>query len=543
MAEEKDSQSVDIFTKTVADVRRFWERLPKQVRVLMVAVVIFAVAAGAALTVVERTDQQVLFSGLTNEDAAAIVEHLKGQHIQYRLEAGGGTILVPREHVHELRLSLAAEGIPVGSGVGFELFDEQRFGMTEFEERIALRRALEGELSRTITRLDAVRTARTHLVLPKQSLLGSRSSAAQGSIIIELQKGRELSGGTIRSIVHLVSSSVAGLSPDHVTVVDTRGRLLSSEAGLGFNNREFEYQKKFEQDMELRLREMLHQILGPTASVVRVAANFDFSKRESTEEHYDPDRSVLRSEQRETETMGSKTTGAGGTPGTRSNLPGGTPPTSSIGGQSKRREAETRNYEVDKVINRVVSPTANLSRISVAVLVNGTNAEGEPFVSRPAEELHKIEMAVRGATGFDATRGDSIEVQSIPFHVPEKIEEPVSVGPSLWKEWLPIGVGVAVALALIIAALSLRRGRPMAQGMPIESLPLPKPVRELEAIIERPEGLPAIPSPSAESNATAALMGNVRQVFMDESEGASRVLKSWLSEARKPEEAPPKEVV
>ncbi len=541
MAEPQEAKTGDIVSKYLNEIRRFWGRLPGRVRVLMIGVLILIVAAGAALAVVDRTEQQVLYSGLTKEDAAAIVEHIKGKKIPFEIRNDGGTIVVPREHVHELRLELAAEGVPVGGGVGFELFDEQRFGMTEFEERMALRRALEGEIVRTISRLDAVKSARAHLVLPKKSVLGSHSVAAQGSIVVEMQKGRELSSGTIRSIVHLVSSSVEGLNPDQVTVVDTRGRLLSSEAGLGFNDREFEHQKKYEQNIELRLREMLAQTLGPDSSVVRVAASFDFAKRESTEEHYDPDRSVLRSEQIESEVIGSRGTGAGGTPGTRSNLPGGTPPTTTAAGQNKKREAETRNYEVDRVVNRTVGPEATLARLSVAVLVNGTNKEGAAFVARSAEDLNKIEMAIRSAVGFDAARGDTIEVQSVPFHIPEEISEPEILGPPWWKEWLPIAVGVVVALVLIIAVLSMRK-KGAAVQIPIDALALPRPVRELEAIIDKPEALAAATLPAAAKSDTAALMGQVRQVFMDESEGASRVLKSWLSEAKVPEEQPAEKV-
>ncbi len=540
MADQPESSISDFLGKTAADLGKIWTRLPPQVRVLMLVVIVLVVAGSVVLAVADRTEEEVLFSGLTSEDAAAIVEHLKGKHVLYRIKGDGGTIMVPKEQVHELRLALATEGLPVGGGIGFELFDQQRFGMTEFEERVALRRALEGELSRTIGRIDAVRSARVHLVLPKRSILSSKSVSAQSSIVIEMQKGRELSGGSVRAIVHLVSSSVEGLNPDQVTVVDTRGRLLSSEAGLGFNSKEFEYQHQFERDIELRLYEMLSQTIGPESSVVRVAANFDFSRRETTEEHYDPERSVLRSEQREVESSGSRNTGAGGTPGSRSNLPGGTQPVSSAGGQNKKREAETRNYEVDKVVNRVISPSAALTRVSVTVLVNGTNEQADTFVARSPEELHKIELAVRGAIGFDTRRGDSVEVQSVPFHVPEEMEAPGTFGPPWWKEWLPLAMGGAVALVLIFVILSMRKGRSKSK-VEVESLPLPRNVRELEAIIERPkemtqQALAAVSDNQEAQSLTSALMGEVRQHFLEESEGSSRVIKSWLSEAPKPED-------
>ncbi|MDJ0765624.1 MAG: flagellar basal-body MS-ring/collar protein FliF [Myxococcota bacterium] len=540
MAEQQDPKPPDVIAKIMQDLRQFWERLPKRVRVLMVGVVILVVAASVTLATLDRTERKVLYTDLAEEDAAAIVTYLKGQNTPYWLEGGGTTILVPSERVHDTRLALAAEGIPVGGGVGFELFDEQRFGMTEFEERVSLRRALEGELVRTISKLESVRTARVHLVLPKRSILGSQTTPAQASIVVEMQRGRELPKSAIRSVIHLVSSSVEGLNPDQVTVVDTRGRLLSGEAGGGIDDKELAYQRKFEREMELHLYEMLSQILGPEASVVRVAANFDFSKRESTEERYNPEGTVVRSEQREVETVGSKATGAGGTPGTRSNLPGGTPPATSAAGQTKKREAETRNYEVDRVVNRTVGAGAKLSRISVAVLVNGKNKTEEPFAPKSPEELHQIELAVRGAVGFEAARGDSVEVQSVPFHVPEKMDEPAPTGPPLWKEWLPIATGLAVAIALIIAALSLRRKREQVP-VPMEALSLPRPVHELEAIIEQPNTAGAEAKPSGEKEleqgpGPAALIGEVRQFFMDESEGASRILRSWLSDARKAEE-------
>ena len=540
MAENRENQPTDFFTQKMGDVRAFWERLPKQARVLMGLVLVLAVGAAVALAVFEKENEEILFSGLSQEDAAAIVEHLKGKKVPYRIHADGGTISVPSEMVHELRLELASQGIPVGGGVGFELFDEKRFGMTEFEERVSLRRALEGELSRTITRIDAIRSARVHLVLPKKSLLGRSSEAAEASVTVELHKSRELSKGSIQSIIHLVAASVEGLNPDNVTVIDTRGRLLSNESGMGFGSRELEYQKKYESDIELRLREMLDQILGPESSVVRVNADFDFAQKKISEEHYDPERSVLRSEQRELETSGSRSDGAAGTPGTRANLPGAPAPGGTVSGENRRREAETRNYEVDKVISHTEGPTANLKRLSVAVLVDGVNKKGEPFAPRSDEELKKLELAVRSAVGFDIQRGDKVEIQSVPFHTPEEMDAPAEeTGPAWWKEWLPIGIGAAVALALIIFLLSFRRkGR--SEATPIEALTFPRRVEELETIIERPEALPGAVANvqdrlhERQISDAAALMDEVRHIFMEESEGASRVLKAWLSEARRP---------
>jgi flagellar M-ring protein FliF len=542
MADTPKKPGPDMITKKLEDLRAFWERFPKPARVLAILVVVLAIGAAVTLSVYERTNDEVLFSGLSDQDAGAIVEHLKGKKIPYKIQGDRGTILVPADQVHELRLELASQGIPVGGGVGFELFDQQRFGMTEFEERVSLRRALEGELSRTITRLDPIRSARVHLVMPKKSLLGTSSDEAHASVTVELEKGRELGQGAVQSIVHLVSSSVEGLNPDKVTVIDTKGRMLSDSTGDSFGAADMEYRKKYESDVENHLREMLDRTLGPDSSVVRVSADFDFSQKETTEEHYDPDRSVVRSEQRELETSGSGGTGAVGLPGTRSNLPGGPAPDTIGNGENRKREVETKNYEVDKVVNHIAGPSAFLNRVSVAVLVDGKNKPGLPFAPRTDDELKKLDSAVRSAIGFDARRGDKVEVQSVPFHEPDAMEAPVITGPAWWKEWLPIAAGGAVVLAIIVLLLSFRRRRPALSSVPIEALPFPRKLEELESYIGQTNALPngAVPRQMEDQfrqrqlSDAASLMSEVRQVFMDESEGASRVLKAWLSEAKKP---------
>lgn len=545
MAEPNKITGNEQVDKTIADLRAFVEKMPLRFRIAMALVVAMVVGGIVLLVSMDRIGNAVLFSGLSTQDAAAIVEQLKSEKVIYQLSGDGTTILVPADKVYDLRLKMASSGLPMGGGVGFELFDQQRFGMTEFEERISLRRALEGELGRTIGKIDVVKGARVHLVLPKRSVLGAQSSPAQASVVLELRGGREMSEGTVGAIIHLVSSSVEGLSTDQVTVVDTRGRLLSSESGFGMTAREFEYRQKFERDTERKLREMLDQTLGPGRSVVRVAGEFDFAKRESTEERYDPERSVIRSEQRELETAGAAANGGGGVPGTRSNLPGGQPPETSSGASGRKREMETRNYEVDKVVSHTVGAAAELKRVSVTVLVDGKEMPAgtkpkpdEIVLPRTKEELRSIELAVKGAIGFDEQRGDHIEVRAMPFHVPEPIEEEGFRFDFWWKQWIPVGVIVLAILSALVVLLLTRRRKSYHSGamLPVEGLQLPKQVGELQAMIEQPD-LKALTPEQAEAKqleamATAQLMGQVRQFFMDESESASRVLRGWLSDAK-----------
>ncbi len=513
-------------------IRYYWERIPREARVLMSIILVLTAAGGTTLLVSDRTDYKVLFSSLEPDDANKIVSYLKTKNVPYKLSEVGESISVPSSQVHELRLELAGEGLPTGSGVGFEIFDEQRFGMTEFEEQVTLRRALEGELARTIVRLDSVKSARVHIVLPKRSIISSQSTKAQASVVLELIRGKGLSEETAGAIIHLVSSSVEGLTPESITVVDTRGRILSAENSMGNKTRGLEYKAKYEADLEIRLREMLDTILGPSSSVVRVAAQFDLSEMESTEEQYDPEGSVVRSEQREVESSGGNNSGGRGIPGARTNLPGGATPENVGGASGTRREMETKNYEVDKVVKRIVTPAGRLSQVSVSILVDGVDNGKGVFQPRPDAELEKIDAAVKAAVGYDKNRGDQVTVQSIPFHIPESVEMPEGEsGPAWWKEYIPLAAGLLVALLVVIVILSMRKKRP-TETLPVQSLSLPKKVHELEAIVnKKPEAMNEYQdSLLSSSMPVAGLIGQVQRMFMDDSERASRVLKSWLNE-------------
>jgi len=518
--------------KALTDARRLWTRIPVALRFLVVAMVVAGAVFAAAGSLLDSTSYGVLYAGLAEQDAAAVVARLKEQHTPYRLEGEGSTIMVPADLVHEVRLDMAANNLPAGGGVGLELFDQQKFGMTEFEERVAMKRALEGELSRTISKIRSIKNARVHLVMPKRSLFKSDPVDASASIVIEPFSSARLPEEVIPAIVHLVSSSVEGLDPDRVTVVDTRGRLLSMTDGTRGTGRTAEVQRGFERDMEQKVAGMLDQTVGPNASVVKVSSEFDFTTEETTEERFDPERSVLRSEHREVETAGGSSSTAGGIPGTRSNLPGGPQPMEGGGGSSTRRELETRNYEVDKLVRRTVSPSARLKRISVAVLLDGTGEPGQAFVPRPAEEMKKIETAVRGVIGFDADRGDRVEVMSIPFHPATQLEEPEEVPASdgMWW-WVPIAGGAAVVIALL-AMILLRKRRPARSAvLDVDTLPLPSTVRELEAMVTRPLMAGNTVAERGRLGDGTEVVNQVREIFTNERESASRVLKAWISEA------------
>src|SRR5512138_3649944 len=348
--------------------------LPPAKRWLVGGIVGLSIAAFAVLIIVaNKTDYRPLFANLTTEDAGEIVKKLKDQKVQYRLSSDGKAILVPSDKVYDLRLSLASEGLPQGGGVGFEIFDRKNFGMTEFVQKLNYQRALQGELSRTIAQLAGVEQARVHLVIPEKSLFKDAEKPTTASVVLKIKGSRTLRENDVQGIVHLVASSVEGLDPEHVTVLDGKGKILSrsgpADAAGKMSASMQETQRAFEKSTEDRLQSLLDKVVGAGKSVARVSASFNFKQVERFEERYDPEAAAVRSEQR------SEEKGAGGAqlgvPGVQTNLGRnqGSQQPSTAGGASK--SDETLNYEVSRSTARTIEPVGSLAKVSVAILVDG----------------------------------------------------------------------------------------------------------------------------------------------------------------------------
>jgi flagellar M-ring protein FliF len=448
---------------------------------MMIAAVAFLSAAAFAVLifVANRTDFKPLFTNLTSEDAGEIVKKLKDAKTPYEITADGKGILVPSDKVYELRLTLASEGIPQGGGVGFEIFDRKNFGMTEFVQKLNYQRALQGELSRTISQLTGVEQARVHLVIPEKSLFKDNEKPATASIVLKLKSNRSLRESEVQGVVHLVSASIEGMDPEHVTVLDSRGIILSKGGASDPTTRATsamqETQHAYEKNVEERIQSLLDRIVGGGKSVARVTASFDFKQVERLEEKFDPEASAVRSEQR-TEEKGASTSSSTGVPGVQTNLgksTGGNGATS--GGGSKNDE--TLNYEVSRSSAKIIEPVGALSKISIAVLVDGKYEapaavkEGQvakaKYVPRTPDELQKIEALVKSAVGFNLDRGDQLNVQNIPF------QETGDAGSAEVAAWwtnpffislaknLMVGVGFLVLILFVIRPLlaSLRTAK------------------------------------------------------------------------------------
>lgn len=377
-----------------------------------------------------RPTYMPLYSGLSAEDAAEIVENLKAQKIPYRITAGGSTISVPEDKVYEVRLMLASKNLPAQSQ-GFEIFDQKTFGITEFQEHVNYQRALQGELERTISQLKSVEACRVHLVMPKENVFSDEKREASASVVVKLRRGQKLSPAEVEAITFLVSHSVEGLSPERVTVIDTEGRALSNPKKE--QEQEMTAGLKLKVAMETKLEEDIKKLLEPVVGsghvVAKVNVDLDWSKVETNEELFDPDKQVVRSEKIIEEMGNENSTESEPAPGTSSNLPQGQ--TQGLTGQKNSQtqsRTEIYNYEINRTLKKTIIPSGQLKRITAAVLVDGKyelkeGAKTATYVPRTEDEMKRISEMVKTAIGYDEKRGDRVEVANIPFLIetPEKI--------------------------------------------------------------------------------------------------------------------------
>lgn len=469
-----------------------YSRLSAVQKGVLLGSIVAALAGFASLLLwSNEPDYRPLFTNLTQDDAAAIVNKLKEERLPYRLMAGGSSIAVPAEQVHESRLRLASEGLPKGGGIGFELFDRANFNMTNFVQHLNYQRALQGELARTIGQLAAVEQARVHLAVPQKSVFLDEQQKPSASVVLKLHAGAQLGKPQIQGILHLVASSVEGLQPAQVTIVDMNGRMLAGgedQQDFGhLNTNQLEFQQGLERELERKIQSLLERAVGPQKAMVRVSATIDFQRVESTHEIFDPSSTVVRSEQRGMEKSTGSSANPSGPPGVASNVPEAQMTLLSTANSSSetQRQNETINYEVSKSVKRVVAPVGQIKRLSAAVLVDGSYKE-ESFVPRSDAELKRYEMLVKTAMGFDAERGDQVEVINVPFDGTQALE-PEAIhqvrGPD--PLWVDLGKRVGLPIVAFIVLLLFLRGlfKHLHAAQPELSLPrdLPKTIAELEA--------------------------------------------------------------
>jgi flagellar M-ring protein FliF len=468
------------FKSILASLTSFWQGLSTPKRVALLVVTLGVLAGGLFLgTAGSREPYATLYGELSTDDAAAVVEKLKATQVPYRLDASGTRIEVPENRVHELRLELASSGLPRGGGVGFEIFDKSQLGSTEFEQQVNLRRALEGELSRSIQTVKGVKAARVHLVIPERRMFAAREERASASVVLKLDRPDSFGRSEIGGIVHLVSSAVPGLGADRVAVVSAEGVTLHRPSadgpagGTGVDGRGEEAQLVAVQ-LETKAREQLERVVGPGNADVRVNVALSDASKERTEELFNKNTTALRSEHVTEELAGGARETVAGVPGAQSNLPDATPPGDTppaqapVGGTGDGvlRRSQTRNWEVDRVVEKTSTPPGGVEKLSVAVLLNGSRVEKNgkvAFIPRKPDEVAALEEIARRAVGFDEKRGDTLTVKAMEFHVVDTFSDLKLEELPLWKRYLPHAVlGLLGLVSVIVLLLRSRRQKRLA---------------------------------------------------------------------------------
>lgn len=515
---------MDRLSGLLGQLRDFFMALPPARRMTFVALTAgIVIGTGALAWWVQQPQYRVLYSGLGASDAGAVIEYLKTEKIPYRVSDNGGNIEVAAGRLYETRMALAGRGVPQGGGVGFEIFDKQTLGMTDFVQRLNYQRALQGELARSISELDTVEAARVHLAMPERSLFVAEERRPSASVVLKLKPGRSLAPEQISGVVHLVAASVEGLRPADVTVVDVNGQVLSHDQGEQDARHPGQGMMTFQREMEQGytdgIESMLTRVLGPGHALARVTVALDLAQVEKTEESFDPDRVAVRNEKRSKESSATGTAGGGVASANITNEPAA----AAAGGPTSAREDTALNYEISKITSRRVEQMGSVKKLSVAVLVDGTwTGEGEArtFVPRPQEEIDRYRELIKRAVGFNEERGDAIEVVSAPFQEPAAVEAPEPPG-ILAKVGAFSEVLWRVAGLLVVMIVLLTIVRPFLLAM-ANRAPVVAP-------------MPYIPPPTARATtgtggADLPVPSGMLQMASQNPEHTAEVIRQWLGQ-------------
>ena len=534
---------------------------------LAIGIVLFVAIGIVGLVMGRQAEWRVLYSNLADKDGGAVVAQLSTLNVPYKHSEGGGAILVPADRVHDVRLKLASLGLPKGSVNGFEMMESNRFGMTQFQERLTFQRGLEGELTRSIQALSSVQNARVHLALPNQNGFFREQQKPTASVLLTLHPGRTLDRAQLAGIVHLVASSVPEMNPAAVSVLDDTGKLLSTPTDgsggvLGVDAEQLKYVRQVEQQYNQRILDILEPIVGRSNVKAQVTAELDFSQTESTTESHKPnqaaDSSAIRSQQLVESTNAASNSPPSGVPGATTNQPpgatsapingaaqtlaaGGQASSASLAGGGKRESII--NYEVDKTIRVVKGASGLVKRINAAVVINNNvtvNDKGKT-VSTPLTDaqIEKMTALVRETVGFNKDRGDSVNLLNAAF-VEDKVvvddvpfyRQPELVDLARSFAW-PLGTllfGLLVLVGVIRPAMKAMGTAPV----PAASVGNDVQMNQLDALEsdmpERPQlGGPGASNDTKQITASEKQLDDARQLTRDNPAAVANIIKGWMS--------------
>ncbi|MDR0806646.1 MAG: flagellar M-ring protein FliF [Enterobacteriaceae bacterium] len=559
------------------DITAMFDRIRANPRIL------FMVSAAAAISVViallfwvRTPDYRVLYSNISEQDGGAIVTQLTQMQVPYRFAEQNGAIMIPQERVYEVRLKLAQQGLPKGGSVGFELLDQEKFGLSQFNEQVNFQRALEGELSRTIETLGLVQTARVHLAMPKPSLFIREQKSPSASVTLNLNSGRTLDTGQVNAITYMIASAVPGLSAEKVTIVDQAGRLLTQNGAQAAQTSQLKYTQDVETDYQNRIQAILSPLVGSQNVQTQVTAQIDFTQHEQTAEQYQPnnspDKMSVRSRQSSHSEQGGKG-GAGGVPGALSNQPSA--PTSApieqpapektaatAGKKGKaaatanaeknapattpvpqaaplvpynQSQSDTTNYELNRTLTHIKRNTGTVERLSVAVVVNYLPGEKGTPEALTEVQMEQINTLVKEAMGYSASRDDTLNVVNMPFSTQDEVA-PIP----LWKQPEFINLLLAAARYLFVALIAWVLWRKAVQPfwikhqeMALQRLELEKEIRQTEINEKRSKKESKEREKAQQRLDTELSTLNLRDMADQEPQIIALVIRQWLNKEQK----------
>jgi flagellar M-ring protein FliF len=495
-------------------------------QVMMLFGILAGVIVGIVIVVglVSDVTYSRLYSNIDEAEAGEIVNYLNDNKIPYRLSDNGGSIEIPSSDVYRTRISLASDGIPRSGNIGYSIFDQNNLGMTDFLQNLNFRRALEGELTRTITQLSEVQAARVHIVMPKERLFREDKKEATASVVLKLRGSADLAKRQVAGIAHLVAASVEGLKPSNIAILDYDGNLLSSgqetDPIAGLSGTQMEVRKNVEQYLEDKAQSMLNGVLGSDKSVVRVTAELDFKQLERTSETFDPNAPSVRSEER--------------TKASNSNSDKATETSESLA--EENTETTVTNYELNKTVEHMIDAVGGIKRLSVAVMIDGTykeveNAEGVMegiYQPRPQEELDRLAAIVRSAIGYDAERNDQLEIVNLPFDRDNLDADRDALDSMYMRDfYLDIGKKIGLIVLGLLALLYFKRiARKFFSTLSNLVPQAPPRARPVTPLAPEPEEV----QPIVAETRQPTLVDQMQKTAKDKPEEMARVIRTIMSD-------------
>ncbi len=507
----------DFFSKYKDEVQNTWGKLNKNIQILIIIITLVMTGAFAYLIFQgASTNYQPLFTNLTTNDTAAIVERLDENNVDYQLGGDGNTILVPESEIHRLRLDMASAGLPDQGVVGFEIFNSSEFGTTEFERKVNYYRALGGELSRSIQSISGIEFARVQITPPEESLFLAEEKSATASVMVKLEPGYNMSPDQVSAVQNLVASGVQDLPLEQVTIVDTGGNLLSQGNSSNDNNwsdpQNFALQQEFESSLKNDLTALLTKVLGPNNFAVQVNASLNFDQRQAESKTYTPvvdDSGIVRSEEINTETQQSGQ--VGGAPGTDANIPQyqaeGTGEESSY-----ERENTITNYEINERIEKYVYAPGEVQRLSVSVMVDQETTE---------ETIEQIRNAVGAAIGYNEARGDVLNISAIAFDdsLENAAQEAMQAQAEAERRQMYIYGGLILLVLILTSALIIYLYR---------KKPATDRGSKLDISVEEDEEEIDLFEPDADQKKRARVKNELENIIHSDPENAAKLIRGWL---------------